>query len=200
MFGMRYRYLAADDNRQQNAGDEYPSRANMNYLCLGLRGWCLLAGLIHLFLGFVVLILYWLERFDKISLSKLQTPVTQTINIQENVGSVAYSWHGSDLGDKMTLDPSCSLVETWNVTLNQYFTKPLVLNYGTLDIRICVMVVYFVSALFLLADCTEKDGYYGPLEEGKCHLSHFVEGSFSFPVIILILCARLGVTDLLTLL
>ena len=198
---MRYQFIGENLAEQSDREDEYPNRMNMDYLCLGLRGWCLLAGVIHLFLGFMVLMLYWLERFDKITLNKLQAPVTQTVILQENAGSVPFSWQGANLGDKTTLVSSCSLVETWNVTQSaQYFMKPLVLTYGTLDIRMLFMAVYFVSALFLLADCAEKDGYYKPLEEGKCHLSHFVEGSFSFPLMILILCARLGVTDLMTLL
>ena len=197
--GMRYQFLQADPV-ENDTSEEYPKRTNMNYLCLGLRGWCLLAGLIHLFLSLIVLILYWLDQFDKISFKKLQTPVTQTVILQENIGSVPYSWQGSNIGDKLTLISTCSLLETWNVTAEQHFLKPLVLNYGTLDIQICLMVVYAVSALFLFADCVETDGYYKPLEEGKCHLSHFVEGSFNLPVMILILCARLGVTDLMTLL
>ena len=183
-----------------DSGRVIPNRNNMNYLCWFPFGWVLFVGLVHLLMGLVVLMLYWLEDSHMFSLNQLRYPVTQMVVLHKTEGSVPYSWRGSDLGDGATLKQGCSLMETWNVSSGKTFTKPLVLSYGTLDVRILLMVVFFASAVFLLSDCTDRDSFYHPLEKGRSHLSHFVEASFTFPLAVLIICSMLGVTDLMTLL
>ena len=184
-------------------------RDEIQFLCLSLRGWCLLVGLLYFVSGVAVLVLYFVQHAGVMSLNRVSMPVTQALVLE--VANVQRSWPqqvggGSGsflLGDRAELGSSCSLLEGSDVLSSSSgvsFLKPLVLNYGTLDVRVCLLAILFVSALFTLADCFDPDAYYLPLERGLCHLSHYVEGSFSFPLMVLILCVTVGITDLMTLL
>jgi hypothetical protein len=169
-------------------------------LCLSVRGWCLVSCLIHLILGLAALGLFFAEDMGVFTLNRLKTPVSQTINLRRAVGSVAPSWPGSDLGGGVALRGSCSLLESWNATSDTHMLKPLVISYGTVDMRIMLFVVYLVAAFFLLFSGMSSDTYYETLNHGDLHVYHFVEGSFTGPIVILMLCARSGVSDLLVLL
>ncbi len=194
------RLRVAGDYHPVGIQSEFPYRDNMNYLCLGLRGWCFLAGFVYLVLGLSVIVLYFTQNIGLFGLNRLWAPVTQTVVLEKAAESVQHSWQDGNLGPGVALGSSCSLLETYDISSSGRFLKPLVLNYGTLDVRVCLIALFFVSAFFSFADCIDRDTYYKPLEKGRCHLSHYVEGSFSLPIMVLIMCAVLGVTDLMTLL
>ena len=179
---------------------EVSGAGKIKVMCLTIRGWCLVSCLIHLILSLVALVLFFAEDMGAFTLDRLKTPVSQTINLRRAVGTVGLSWPGSDLGGGVALKGSCSLLEAWNSTSDSHFLKPLVISYGTVDMRLMLFIVYIVPVFFLFFSGLSKTAYYRTLDNGDMHVYHFVEASFTGPIIILMLCARSGVSDLMILL
>ena len=170
------------------------------FLCLRVRAWGLTLALVQLVMGMVALALYFLALNGVLSFDRMQTPVSQTVNVRRAFGSVRYSWQGSDLGDGAVVKESCSFMESRNVSGGDFFLKPAVFSYGVVDMQLMLAIVYVVSAAFLTFNCLDESSYYGVLDDGDCHFYHFVEGSFTAPIIFVLLNARSGVSDLMILL
>lgn len=199
---LRWVPLSADEGAvAETTESEFDVSSETKFLCLSVRGWCLVSSVIHLMLGLAALALYFAEDMGAFSLTRLKTPVSQTINLRRTVGSVGLSWQGSDLGDGVALKGACSLLEKWNETsAESHFTKPLVISYGTVDMRMMMFIIYLVAGFFLFFSGLWSESYYETLAEGDTHVYHFVEGSFTAPIVVLLVCARSGVTDLMVLL
>ena len=169
------------------------------FLCLRVRAWGLTSALVQLVMGLVALTLYFLATNGVLQFDRMQTPVSQMVNVRRAVGSVRYSWQGDDLGEGAVVKDSCSFMESKNVSGGPYFLKPAVFSYGVVDMQLMLAIVYVVSAAFLAFNCLDERSYNDVLDKGDSHFYHFVEGSFTAPIIFVLLNARAGVSDLMIL-
>ena len=160
----------------------------------------MLTGLTHFLCGVVAVIMFAVQSLGGLRANRLVTPVTQTVGLWIPAGPVQQSWQGVNLGSDLSLKWPCSLIDTWNITGVSHAVRPLILNHGSLDIQILMIVAFFLSAVFQFLSCADEHKYYKPLEEGRCNVSHFLDYGCSAPLMVLVVCSQLGITDLMTLL
>jgi uncharacterized membrane protein (DUF485 family) len=182
----------------ENSGTSVPSE--IKFLCLQVRWWGLTFALMQLVMGVVATVMYFLTANGVLSFDRMQAPVSQMVNVRRAVGSVRYSWQGIDLGEGAIVKDSCSFMETRNVSGAAHFLKPAVFSYGVVDMQLMLAIVYVVAAAFLAFNCLEGNSYNDALDKGDSHFYHFVEGSFTAPIVFVLLNARAGVSDLMILL
>jgi hypothetical protein len=163
-----------------------------------LRWWSIMIGMVHLVMCVAVIVLLVLQTQDIIRPSRLITPVTRTVGLW--VQGVANDSPPVQLGSGVTLHPGCSVVNPWKAAQDSYQIEPIILNFGTMDTRVIIIVFFALSGLFQIVGALQEKSYYSELLLGFNHISHFVEYSISASILALGVSAQLGVTDFFTLL
>jgi len=167
------------------------------------------------------------ELNESIRLPHIITPVTQTIGVWVNSSQI-HANTNRYFGDGASLDAQCQFAQASPSRMDGVTILPVVLSYGWLNIQYMIPCFFLLSALFqcsypltdllswiitwqCICPCSSynpldakkerpwHERYYDTLNEGKVHRTHFVEYSFSASLMVLIICAQLGITDLTTL-
>lgn len=90
---------------------------------------------------------------------------------------------------------ACPLASTTPAKNTTYVVKQLVLSgWGEIDTRLLIIVFHLLSFLFQAITSWNKN-YYSDIDKGNTNLSHFVEYSISASILLIAMCAQLGITD-----
>lgn len=174
--------------------------------CCSLHTLCLIAGITHaIFAVATFIVALVLEFSPDVSLPHVVTPVTQSIGLWVADGQVSFIASRS-LGHNATLDPQCEYAGSSPSRKNGVSIVPAVFSYGELQTQYMIPAFFLLSALFqcsypviwLLSSKRSpdwSDDYYKDLNDGKIHKTHFIEYSISASLMMLIIYAQLGITD-----
>ena len=175
------------------------------YCCCKLHTLYFITGLIHAFLAAVTMIVAIVfECIPSVRLAHVITPVTQTIGLWTDSSQI----HSSrSLGHNATLDSKCQYAGPSPSRMNDVSIVPVVLSYGELKTQFMIPSFFLLSALFqcsypIIWAFSGRQGshwshdYYKELDDGKIHKAHFIEYSLSASLMMLIIYAQLGITDL----
>ena len=158
-------------------------------LCLSVRTFCLSVGALHGIVTFIFFI-FALTTSDK---PRIINPISQTVGAwverNDSIGGAP------NTGAFLDQD-KCPLMDARRARVEDFFVQPVSLHYGTIDTRWVIVFFHALSCVFQIVSALPKDAYMKQLNDGKAELSHFVEYSFSASLMMLAMCAQLGVTDL----
>ena len=150
---------------------------------------CRIVALVHLglFVTYALLI-----AFDGVKLQHRHiTPVTKTFG--------AWVPKNSSSAPAPAREIACAVASSQDSRSADYYIQPITIAYGEMDSRWVSAWFHFLSFVFQMGSTASKDAYYRVLDDGRTHLGHFVEYSFSASLMMLAIGVQLGVTDLFTL-
>ena len=153
---------------------------------------CRIAAHVHLalFVLYIALII-WQDNTELIP--RLVTPVTQSmgawIRKNESAPIIAH-------GPVVKLSDSCHLLDARNARSPKYYVEPMILEYGSMDTRWTIAIFHFLSFAFQALNSWVEEDYMRVMKDGNSSMSHFIEYSFSASLMLISMCAQLGVTDL----
>jgi hypothetical protein len=127
------------------------------------------------------------ERYD------LRTPVTKTAVIW------APGSNATAVSPKMT-GARCDLFDSRGYFGQREYMQFVVFDYDTLPARYPLTFILFVGALFQFVSRFSVTLYMEPFMVGNSHITGFLERSISFPLFVLVLAAKSGISDLMLLL
>ena len=105
-----------------------------------------------------------------------------------------------DFGTVLKDQDTCRQVEPRDSRSDNYFIQPIALAYTQFDSRAAIILFHLLSFLFETINAVDKNEYHSTLLNGRTHLGHFLEYSFSASLMIVTMSVQLGITDLYTLL
>lgn len=129
---------------------------------------------------------------------RLQTPLTQTAGIWTPVA--ASMKPQPFLGTDMVLNDRCSVFNAANASDGGYYIQSVTLEHSMLDSRYLVLGSLVSAFLFQLLGAFRADWYAENLNLGRMQYGPFFERSISLPLMMVAMCAQLGITDLFSLL
>jgi hypothetical protein len=159
-----------------------------------LRGFCLYTGLIHI-LGAISVAITTNTRND--TTSRLQTPITNMLSIWTQPPAQATPT-SINSGSVLVNTQACP-VAGHNVSYSKYITQHIVLDYGPLPSEYIMMGAFLVSGLAQFVVSFHESSYYDRLKRGKNHYYKYMELSLSGPLLVLVVCSQLGVTNMVLL-
>ncbi len=159
---------------------------NARMLCLGVAGW-------HLVLVLIFFGLTMGQDYGSLERHRLVTPVTATIGlwIPKDV------YMGDNNSSKYAMDALKCSVHAPHARFNAlYYVKQYSIDAGEVDTRWLIIVFHLLSFLFQYFSAINKGWYESLIFNGNVHISHYFEYSISASVMVVAICAQLGVTDI----
>jgi hypothetical protein len=127
------------------------------------------------------------ERYD------LRTPVTKTVMIW------APGSNATAVPPKMT-GAQCDLFDSRGYFGQREYMQFVMFDYNILPARYPLTFILLVGAFFQLASRFSTTLYMEPFMVGNSHITGFLERSLSFPLFVLVLASKSGISDLMQLL
>jgi hypothetical protein len=127
------------------------------------------------------------ERYD------LRTPVTKTAMIW------APGSNATAVPPKLT-GAQCDLFDSRGYFGQREYMQFVVFDYDTLPVRYPLTFILAVGTFLQLASRFSVTLYMEPFMVGNSHITGFLERSLSFPLFVLVLAAKSGISDLMQLL
>jgi hypothetical protein len=192
-----YFFLGAGADKVNGSSDNEEKGDDDVFVFCGVHlvQWCRFAGVMQLIMCVAMGVLFLLQELEQIHPSRLVTPLTRSVGVWVGDG-VGASIHVVRLGNSTRLADGCSLASSsWRAARDSYRVEQMVLSFGSLDTRILLVVFYGLSGVFQLWGSMDRRFYYDPLRDGCNHVSRFVEYSISASLMVLVICAQLGMTD-----
>jgi hypothetical protein len=123
----------------------------------------------------------------------LRTPVTKT--------AVIWAPHSNaSVMPQRVAGAQCDLFDSRGFFGPKEYMQFVVFEYDTLPARYPLTFILFVGALFQFVSRFSVTLYMEPFMVGNSHITSFLERSISFPLFVLVLAAKSGISDLMLLL
>lgn len=166
-----------------------------------LNRWCFRVSYIYAALLITAIVFIPLQNKTTLTKNnrKLQTPLTQTVGVWAP-SSLAQRSAGISFGGNLFLSGHCPIYDGVNFTDSNTFIRPVTLAYSSLDSRYIVLGCLISAFVFQLFGSFKEEWYVESLRRGNNHLGSFIERSFSVSIMMVAMCAQMGMTDLWTLL
>lgn len=129
---------------------------------------------------------------------RLQTPLTKSVGVWTPVGVVP-RYPPSFAAADLVLSNRCSIYSAPNATESAYYVQPVTFSYSSLDSRYLILGCLISTFVFQVLSVTRDDWYEHTFKNGQLQLCPFVERTFSIPMMMMAMCAQMGITDLWTL-
>lgn len=158
---------------------------NARMLCLGVAGF-------HLFLAVIFFGLTMAQDYGTLTKRRLVTPVTATIGLW-----IPDNMYTEDNNTKnYALDAlKCSQHSPHARFGSAFYVKQFSIDAGEVDTRWLIIVFHFLSFIFQYTSAKDGKQYVDVISNGDVHVGHYFEYSISASVMIVAICAQLGVTD-----
>jgi hypothetical protein len=172
--------------------------ASFRRYCFGMsiRGFCRCIACFHLVLCITYIALLFAQEMNGL-VPRMVTPVTQSFGLFMNKTEIENrpaAKHNASNFEHLT--DSCQLADARNSRSPKYVVETLTMDYGELDTRITIILFHFLSFLFQFLNSWDETAYMSVLKKGNGNVSHFIEYSISASLMIISICAQLGVTDI----
>ena len=159
----------------------------------GLRSFCWITAWIHFAAAFAFIGLTASQDNGHIDVPKLRTQTTRSMGLWLLPSEVSTE-NITGIQNYANLN-TCSLAPTTPAKDSTYVVKQILLaGWGDIDTRIIIIMFHILSFLFQAITAWDKN-YYKEIEDGKTNLSHFIEYSVSASILLIAMCAQLGITD-----
>lgn len=181
---------------------KYMKQNHAFYLIMNLDQWVFRLSIVYLILLVILAILLPLQNRNSVVTNNrmLVTPLTQNVGVwtpSSLAKPVSAGPFGSDLSFAAT---QCPVYDGINFTDSGYFVRPVTLSYSSFDGRYMVLISLISATVFGMLGSFKEDWYYAPLYEGNNHAYIYFERSVSISVMMVTMCAQMGVTDIWTIL
>ena len=158
-----------------------------------LRSFCWLTAWIHLVAALAFISLTARQDNGDISVPRLRTQTTRSMGLWLLPSEVSTE-NITGIQNSINLN-SCSLAPTTPAKESTYVVKQVLLSgWGEIDTRIIIIMFHILSFLFQAITSWDRN-YYEDIRQGKTNLSHFIEYSVSASILLVAMCAQLGITD-----
>ena len=159
---------------------------NAAWFCKAVAIW-------HLVLFFVFSGITIGQSIGSLTIPRLKTPITASIGawIPSTVDLT-----GNVASDLYVLDTmSCPLHMPHSRAGETFYVKQYALDIGEVDTRALIIMFHFLSFVFQYYSAYDTVVYDNVLKSGMVHVSHYFEYSISASIMMIAVCAQLGVTD-----
>ena len=158
---------------------------NARMLCLGVA-------VFHLFLAVIFFGLTMAQNYGTLTKRRLVTPVTATIGlwIPDNM------YTGDNTTNNYALDAlKCSQHSPHARFGSAFYVKQFSIDAGEVDTRWLIIVFHLLSFIYQFSVAYDGISYVDVISHGFVHVNHYFEYSISASVMVVAICAQLGVTD-----
>ena len=142
-----------------------------------------------------------LEISDDKTFRSLKTITTKTvtgwvgINASHVMPVKDLGFNSLHPGQTMTISDKCNIPGDYASRSSSFNTRAFSFEVGELDIRWMMFGFFTLSFIFQAYGSWSMECYIRPLLEGNARRSHLVEYSFSASLMMMAMCAQVGVTD-----
>jgi hypothetical protein len=158
---------------------------NAAWFCRGVA-------IFHLVLCIVFIGITGSQASGQIDIPRLVTPITATMGAW--IPSVNFTEVGAD--DSYISSISSCPLHSPHSRMERFFVKQYAISVGEVDTRVLIIMFHFLSFLFQYLGALDKDFYENELRNGRVHIGHYFEYSISASIMMIAVCAQLGVTDI----
>ena len=158
-----------------------------------LRSYCLCVAWFHFALMLTYIIITARQDAGAFNIPRLRTQTTQSLGVWLLPGDT-YTANITGLGNALDLN-KCPIASTTPAKDSQYVVQQTIFAASELDTRILIIAFHGLSWIFQLISALDENYMKSIDEDGKTNLLHFVEYSFSASIMLIAICAQLGITD-----
>lgn len=180
------------ENSTKNNNHEHSSKMHSYDLFFGFSvyAWCRYAAFLHLILCIVFIILAC-----ELQVNNIQMQTTKQIGVWMMANSTGPAANTTALSQVLNLN-TCPVANATNSYRTQFVVQQFILQGpGLIDTRVLIILFHFLSFAFQYAESWNRVEYYAVLQDGHVSISHFIEYSLSASLMIIAMCAQLGITD-----
>lgn len=150
--------------------------------------------IINTILFFVWFALIMVQNFTStITTSRMSTAITQDVSMWVTP-TIAKRHVFDDLVflPGVNLSSSCSIYTGSNSAYSNVYGRPVTLSISSIDTRYIMAAFYGISAFF---QSLSLSSFSDSLSKGGSHVAGYIERCFTDPLIMIILCAQVGIMD-----
>jgi hypothetical protein len=188
--------MMSDDSKKINVAAVQPDnnvlKTTMDTKSLGVLE--LSSVIINTVLFVVCLALIFIQNFTStISTSRMSTAVTQDVSLWIN-SDVAKRHVFDDLvfPSGMNLSSSCMIFTGGHSAYSNMHGRPVTLSISSIDTRYLMAAFYGITAFF---QSLSMSSFSDSLSKGSSHIAGYIERCFTDPLLMIIMCAQVGITD-----
>ena len=166
----------------------------LSWIKLENAAWfCKAVAIWHLVLFFVFIGITGGQASGSLTIPRLVTPITATIGawIPSTVDLTGNGASDAYVSNTM----SCPLHMPHSRVGETFYVKQYAIDVGEVDTRALIIMFHFLSFLVQYLSAYYKTLYEDELKGGRVHVSHYFEYSISASIMMIAVCAQLGVTD-----